>query len=375
MIRSEIASTIETMCNVTNQRTLVNRAIQMALEEVYQSHDFPYYINKEGVIELIADYTEGTVAVTNGSTTVTGAGTTWTSAMEGRKIRFNGENAYYRIDEVSAADTIVLEHEYQGDDDTDATYVIFKDEYRLAPDVDRYKTFRQLENNIPLSSIAVTNFDRRYPMPNSYADPVFDILVGTRKDTYTTGTVSASISTPGVLTGDSTSWTSVEGLGRMSTIKVGSSVYTIKSVDSDTQLTLFNPIATNIAALTSYEIHLENIVVQFYNIPIEQRLLYYRYFRMPYPLMNDVDVPDMPRGWDRVLVWGGLKYLYSLKGDINKFQLEAENQFNKGLAMMKAKVGSLNPDAIYRRKSVDSALIGRRLDGLEDSSFDRRYSM
>lgn len=371
MTRLQIVEDVENISLVTEQRVLVNRSIQHALERVYQFHDWPYYIQDKGVIETVATYETGTVEVTNGSTALTFTGSTLTSAMAGRKIRFNNETPYYRILSVNTgAGTAVLENNYQGTTDTDATFVIYKDEYRLASDVDKYKIMRQLQNGIAVFDTHPTNFDKTYPMPQSYADPITAVMIGTKLDTYSTGTLSASGTT---LTGSSTLWTSVEGLGRMSNIRIGNDVYTIKSVDSATQITTYEAL-TAVSAGTSYEITLNNLVVQLHSIPNSARLLYYRYFRIPAVLANDYDLPDMPHEWHWILMYGGLSIIFLHKGDREKSQMEAEARFIDGLNMMKLKIGSFSPDRTYHRKSIDR-ISGGNLDGLEASGFDRRWSL
>lgn len=340
-----------------------------ALERVSQFHDWPYYIQDKGVIETVAPYETGTVSVTNGSKTITGSGTTFTAAMAGRKIRVNSENAYYRIATFVSATELTLENNYLGSTASGQTYKIYKDEYRLNADVDKYKLLRQSNNGVILFDTHPTNFDSRFPMPQSYSDPVKSIMIGTKLDTYSTGSVSASSVT---ITGSSTSWTSVEGLGRMSKIRIGNYVYTVKSVDSDTQITTYEGVTTA-AAGSSYEIILNNLLIQLHNIPDSAKLLYYRHFRLPAVLVNDYDIPDMPHGWHWVLMYGGLSIVLMQKGDINKAQIEAEARFIDGLNMMKLKIGSFSPDRIYKRKSIDR-IEGVNLNGLEGSAFDRRWS-
>lgn len=74
-----------------------------------------------------ADYTTGTVTVTNASTTVTGSGTTFTSAMVGRWIQVtapNGDNNWYEIGGYTSATVITLVNAYQGSTVSGATYTI-----------------------------------------------------------------------------------------------------------------------------------------------------------------------------------------------------------------------------------------------------------
>lgn len=366
--RVQLATAVETMSDIKNQRTLVNQALQMALEEFFEFHDWPYYL-MQGVINTVASYETGTVTIANGSTALAGDSTVWTLAMVGRKIRIGSDNAYYVIKSFTNTTTMTLETPYQGDDVTDGTYVIYKDEYRIASDMDRYKTLRQAQNNLALVSLHPSAFDRRFPMPRNYNDPVYEVGVGTKLDSYTTGTISASSKT---LTGSGTLWTTVEGLGRMASITIGNNVYTVKSVDSDTQITTYEDMGT-IAGSTTYSIDLNNFVVQLYQIPNATRIIHYRYFRMPKPLANDSDLPDMPHAWHRLLLWGALVYLYLQKGDISESQGYAEAQWGKGLSNAMLKIGSFAADRKYYRRSQDG-LNRINLDGLESANYDRRWS-
>lgn len=368
MYRSEIAVMVETISNVTTQRTLVNQAIKIALDRVFEFHDWPYYM-QEGALSTAATYTTGTLTATNGSKTLTGSGTTWDASWAGRKIRIYNDNAYYRILSVDSSTSITLEQSYQGTTGSAYTYTIFKDEYRLAADMDRDKTYRQNQNNIALFDVLPSDFDSVYPLPRSYSDPIYKMNVGSKLDVYTTGTIAASSKT---ITGVSTAWTSAEGLGRMSAIRIGNYVYTVKSVNSDTSITTYEDLSTSTAG-TSYEVTLNNLLVQFFSIPNAQRVIYYRYFRRPALLANDYDVPDMPHSWHWLLIYGALSFIFLQKGDINKAQIESENRFIDGLNMMKLKIGTFAADRVYKRKSGDRARSGIS-DGIERSAFDRRYS-
>ena len=368
LLRSKIATTVENISNVKDQRVLVNDAIEIALNRVYQHYDWPYYLDsKNGIITTIDDYTTGTLTATAASKTLTGnASTVWASAMVGRKIRIGSEKTFYRIAAVGGVNDITLDTAYIGDGGAGLTYAIYKDEYRLNANVDKYKTIRQMQNGVPMFDMTPTSFDKILPAPQNFADPVYNVLVGTNLDVYTTGTVTSSTST---LTGVSTAWTSVEGLGRGSQILIGSNVYTVKSVTSDTVLTTYEVMSNHAGA--TYEIKLNNLVVQVYQLPNAARILMYRYFRQPEPLVNDTDLPDMPYEFHWLLIYGALSIVWQHKGDkVN--QVEAEQRFLNGLEMMKVKLGSFAPDRITARKSVDR--LRKNYRAVENSNYDRKYS-
>ena len=370
MTRLDIVTQVETISNVTSQRTLTNLSVQIALNRVVEYFEWPYYL-QPGVINTVAPYSTGTAKVTNGSATITGVGTIWTSAMVGRKFRHANENAYYRISGFTSVTSLTIDTPYQGStDSTGSSYSIHKDEYRLAPDVDTYKTILQIQNGVPMASISPAKFDKFFPTPQSLTSPVIEVMSGTKLDIYTTGTVSATVSTT-TITGSATSWLSVEGLGRMSNIIIGANRYTVKSVDSDTQLTVYESIIATVSA-TTYQINLNNLRIQTFPIPNSQENLYYRYYRVPEFMVNNYDVPDMPNQWHYLLIYGALSFMFLEKGDIQKSENVAEMRFLEGLQNMKKKLGSFAPDRIYRRQSQDKAVTSG--DGLEKSTFDRRYS-
>lgn len=78
---------------------------------------------------LVADYSTGTISVTNGSTTITGSGTTFTAAMVGRWFTVTdttvpGEGYWYRIKAYVSATVMTLETFWAGSTATTATYRI-----------------------------------------------------------------------------------------------------------------------------------------------------------------------------------------------------------------------------------------------------------
>lgn len=91
---------------------------------------------KESVITTVAEYTTGTVTVTNGFATVTGSGTAFTSAMAGRKFALSLSGPWYRITSRDSDTQLTLARVYQETTASGSTYTVFQDEYDLASDVD-----------------------------------------------------------------------------------------------------------------------------------------------------------------------------------------------------------------------------------------------
>ena len=316
---STLYSRIESLANVTGQRALIKDAIQVSLYRA-TAEDLPYLMT-DGYITTIAPYETGTVTATNASKTITGSSTVFTAAMVGRKFKVSSDNAYYRIAAFVSTTEITLETAYEGTTASGSSYTIFKDEYKLPADLDVYKVMRQLERQIALTDIDNTAFDLLNPSPHSSGQPSISVLVGTKLDTYSTGTVSITVNTSTV-TGSSTVWTGVEGLSKGSKITIGVYVYTVKSIDSDTSITIYEK-ASATASASTYSISLDNYIIQLAAYPSEAKNIYFKYQRLPFILINDEDIPDLPDQWHHVLITGGLVWAWEVKDKEESKRYEA----------------------------------------------------
>lgn len=345
---ADIVTRVKDISNVTGKDGLIKDSIQAGLNEI-ASNDLPYLMEEE-VLLLVAPYETGTITTTNASKTITGSSTTFTSAMVGRKIRIGSETQYYRVAAFVSTTEITLNVEYQGTGASGATYSIYKDEYRMAPDADAYKVLRQMENAKSVIDLSPTAFDLFQPAPTAEGPPSFSILVGSKLDTYETGTVSGT-GNASTITGSSTLWTDVEGLERGSKITVGSYVYTVKSVDSDTQLTIYENLVATISAGTAYIVHLDNLIIQFFDIPDAAELIHYRYQRRAYPLIDDQDIPDLPLEWHHILINAGLIWAWATK-DKQQSALELTIFQSKKKDLL-SKIGNISKNRVYSRRSQD----------------------
>lgn len=366
----ELQTMTTDMCIVTSKATLVKQALQASLDRVSQEFEFPYYMNSKGVITTVAPYSTGTVTTVNGSATITGSGTAWTSALVGRKIQIQGDQAHYYILSVNSVISITLSVPYQGTSQSAVTYNIYKDEYRFPSDVQSYNTLIQIQNSIPMIELPPSRFDDDFPTQQSFDSPYLSMMEGSQLDTYSTGTVSTTLNST-ALVGVGTGWTSVEGLGRMTDIIIGGNRYTVQTVNSDTSITIYEPAVSSLS-LNIYQLLLRNYRTQVFPIPATVQSLYFRYYRMPDIMINDYDVPDLPKDWHKTIVWGALSWIYLQKGDASKSYEISEANFISAVNRMKSKIGNPSGDRIYRKVSQDTVF--RPLAGLEKGTFDRRYS-
>ena len=341
MRRTDLATDLANITNISSQSTLINNALNRAMDKMSGFTKWPFYLDT-GYFTTFDDISAGDADVTNASRSVTSdhASTSWPTSVLYRKFRLGSAQAFYRIASRVSATSITLEAPYQGDTDTDEAYSIFQDEYLLNADCDMNHLARQIQTGRSLTELDALDFDDLYPAPSATGDPYYLIPIGRSRqgDVYSTGTVTASAGATAI-TGSSTAWTGAgaQGVSRGSRIRVGNDVYTIKSVDSDTQVTIYGTIGTAISAGTAYEIFLDNIVVQIYPLPDSARNIYYRYWRKPTPMANNWDEPDMPSNWQWLLIPGALMELWAHKGDDARVRT-AEAEFYNGLARMKTEL-------------------------------------
>lgn len=264
------------------------------------------FLLKTDSISTLNEYATGTVSATNGSATITGSGTTFTSAMIGRRILISGSTRSYKITGYSSATSVTIESVYEGSTLSGASYSIVKETFNLPRWVDDPKRIYSLTDrysNNPLIQLSRQDADRKFGAKNEIGQPRYYIPSDRSRSLYSTGTISATSATF-VITGSSTSWTS-SGLEAFDVIQVGSYVYTIKSIDSDTQITTVEPIVTTISSSTAYVAIQDRWTVELYPMP---RYLYsYKVSALQlHPrLVNDTDVPMLPDNWHYILVKGG----------------------------------------------------------------------
>lgn len=127
-------------------------------------------------ITLETPITDGTVSVTNGSTAVTGVGTGWTSGITGREFRKSGDSISYEITFLTAT-TATIDPVYQGDTESGAEYVIFRELYSLQADTKKIISVVNL--SVPREMIVGTRNDyiARKRLGNTLAQTAFEVAI------------------------------------------------------------------------------------------------------------------------------------------------------------------------------------------------------
>ncbi len=351
----DILSDVETIAAIgTGRRDALRRGLQQLLFRYASAWPWPHY-RARGTIATIDDYSTGTVSVTNGSTALTFTGSTLTDGMAGRKIRMNSEQQWYDILSVNTgASTAVLVQAYQGSTNTEATFLIFQDEYRLAANAMRPLDFVQIEDQVMMMAFTYLTFDQLFSDVGSLGDPLYVTVLGRRDDRYTTGTIALTANSRTIEGSGSPAWTSVDGFGDGTRVAVEDTgeVFTVRSVtDADT----FVAYEAAAAAETSsaYIAFLNNIRVQFRNIPDAARNIYYRYQRRPFLPVRDFDELDAPIEHHGMLKEG----LLSLAAQFNKDKDVAtyyDAKFAGWLKEQVREIGHDSPMPVVVKESMDA---------------------
>ena len=132
-----------------------------------------------------ADYTTGTITLTDGSVTVTGAGTAFSLSMVGRVLRdTDGSSGYdYRIGSYNSGTEILLEEPFTGVSGSGKTYLIgespdYPSEYHEAPVDYALARYFEMMNN---------------PVRAKYHDEKFKDMVSECKERYASSSSSMVI--------------------------------------------------------------------------------------------------------------------------------------------------------------------------------------
>ena len=340
----------------TGRRNELRRGLQELLFKYASAWPWPHY-RARGTIATIDDYSTGTVSVTNGSTALTFTGSTLTAGMAGRKIRMNSEQQWYDISTVNVgASTAVLVQAYQGSTNTAATFLIFQDEYRLAPNCQRPLDFIQIEDQVLMVVFTYLDFDRMFADVGTLSDPLYVTPIGRRDDRYTTGTIALTANSR-ALVGTSTAWTDVEGLGDGSRLAVEDTgeVFTVRSVDTATGITAYE-LAAAAEASSAYIVFLNNIRVLVRNIPDAARNLYYRYQRRPFLPVRDYDELDAPLEHHGMLKEGLLSLAWQFKGS-QPMASYYDGKFASWLKDQVRELGHDHPMPVVVKESMDAVAV------------------
>lgn len=257
---------------------------------------FDWSFKKRGwAIRTYPQVTSGTCSVSNGSNSVTFSASVLSSPYVGGYFRVNGSvpESWYKI-VAQGGTTATLEIPYQGTTNTLATYEVRKLDYILPSESTGSV---QMTDSMSAPIRVLSYLTRPTLIADSVGRPCSAVVwssdsIGT---TYTTGTISGSVDTR-TITGSGTSWLTNVTPGDQLEIIVANSTYkyNVRSVESDTSLTLYQFLRVAISAGTSYTARNQfGRIVRFQPSPNDEYVIPIYGARHIYPLAHDNDTDEL----------------------------------------------------------------------------------
>lgn len=236
----------------------------------------------------------GTVTAMNGSQTITHSGTGFSAPYVGGYIRVMGSvpETWYRVIAVVSSSVLTIGQPYQGTNTTTGQFELRKFDYLLPTE---FVGKPLITDSVARELYVETVLTAPSLIPSSRGNPDRVVIwsddpIGT---TYTTGTVAASVNSR-IVTGSGTTWLTNVTAGDQFEYVSGTTTYryTVRSVESDTSLTLYNFTEVAITAASSYTIRnqfgrimrLDPTADDEYVIQIHGNRRFYRLFHD-----NDID--------------------------------------------------------------------------------------
>lgn len=136
-----------------------------------------------------------------------------------------------------------------------------------------------------------------------YNTPAEYVLGPRVRTNYSTGTITGT-SASKTLTGTSTAWLT-SGIEQFDYIQIGSYVYTVDTINSDTSITLFDDLNVSLSG-ASYTAVLDRWTIDLYPVPNATLSLAVHGKQIVPRLDDDADIPILPDNWHWILVKGGL---------------------------------------------------------------------
>jgi len=308
---SSIKTQIQDLIGVDSSDTTVAarllRWINNARRVLYQERDWEALRGKYQ-LKRIPVYSTGTVSITQDARVVTGVGTTFTDAMVGRYINFGNTNQsqWYYIVKVNSTTELVIEADYIGSTLSGKAYKIQKIFYRIPAAAKKLDNVSQFVSPRLIDEIGDQTFLGPYGSYHTSGGTSSKYqLMGTydKKNTYTTGTLSGS-QYGTVLTGAGTAWMDEALPGDL--ITIDGQEYAIKSIDSDTQITLYAGLTTAAGALTTYSLatNPDSWMIRFDSQASVREIIIIEYYGHSFDLLNDTDSDFFIRRHPDVVVEG-----------------------------------------------------------------------
>lgn len=138
--------------------------VQSRMASILERAAFPFLI-KETTFQTVAEITAGTITCTNGSATITETTSNangWSSSVEGRYFRRDGDSEFYDISTFNNLnpDTLTLARNYEGSSGTVKGYSIVQRIYSMASDCREVIGMTVIDSPTRMEKVSVTDINR-----------------------------------------------------------------------------------------------------------------------------------------------------------------------------------------------------------------------
>lgn len=292
---SRVVARLNKNANDTTVSNRIKAHINDACQEKWHGYAWSFRY-REYPLVTTAQVTSGTMTATNGSPTVTASGTPFVAAHTGAWIRFTADeiDVWYRVQTVNSSSSITIEPAYQGTSGSGKAYQLCKTDYLLPSELTDLGSLSIQYNGYPVKPEAVRMMDGWDSPPLTVGAPcrIGILNQDVVKASYTTGTISGTIST-NVVTGLGTAWLSNVVPGDVLLIDGDTNLYYVYKVDSDTQITLYNYL-TATAAADTYTISRQfGRVLRVWPCPDRAYVGFVKGLREYTPLVNGTDTNEL----------------------------------------------------------------------------------
>ena len=288
-------------------------------------------------IRLYNQINTGTASVVNGSNSVTLSSSVLSSPYVGAFFRVLGSvpESWYKI-VAQGGSTLTLDVPYQGDTNGTGSYEVRKTDYLIPSEINGRIKMTDSQGKILQVDSVMT---RPTLIPDSKGRPNRAVVwsddpIGT---TYTSGTISGTADTR-TITGSNTSWLTNVTAGDQLEVINGTTTYKyhVRSVESDTSLTLYQFIRLAISSGSSYTIRNQfGRIARFSSTPDDEYYITVIGNRHIYPLAHDNDTDELLTYHSSALIEGIIGLEQGASPD------NRENpQIAKFFAMLATKAGS-----------------------------------
>lgn len=312
MTFSELATRIAARAGKQINNTVVASRIKAGINDIckIQWNNYPWsFRRRDYSFVTVPEVSTGTVSVTSGSRALTFSSAVLTSGVHDGawfNVPSLSPDNWYKIRVVNSTTTATLEVPFQGSNNATASYKIIKTDYLLPPEINDLSglSLETEGNKFDLLDYASQSQYRPVLTSSGFPRQAAIFKADFNGSTYSTGTVSGSLNTR-TLTGVGTSW--LANVKEGDSFSDGTESYRVYSVDSDTQITLYNHLTTALSG-ASYTITSRfGNFIRFKSGFADSHVVHVQGLRAYVELVNDRDFNEMTERFSTEIIESSLR--------------------------------------------------------------------